>query len=947
SVLHVLSPEQQLELRNQLDQVLSCVASLRAEVAELRSGLQDIAQQMIPDVNPRVRRRRHVVHRERTDSTGSSSVYFTASQSAFEDTSEGGYTTAYTESDYTDRDSEKDDGEPEPEEDSEEDEKSCATVLTLRQEDSQEEEDDEREMAEEEVEEAERSLLRMTEAPSNGELALLLAQSDILHTGDATLKTEGFHLLLENKAQYGDSREFLWRLARAYCDVYKCTENKQEKKMYALQGLEEAELALKKNNLNAECHKWFALLAGLTSQNESMHSKLKSSSILKGHVERSLTLRDDDPMCFYLLGRWCYEVANLDWLEKKTAAAVYQQPPTSSLSDALENFLKAEELNPGVSKTVRLCIAKNESMHSKLKSSSILKGHVERSLTLRDDDPMCFYLLGRWCYEAEELNPGVSKTVRLCIAKCHKDLGNLSEARNWTELALKMTTNWNDVRTNFDSHFTNTIFFIKERITARQRLILPPPLTPNGGNMADKGCQQPVGPGSLPRRTLILWMPLPSTFAELQIFCSTNEATFQQLRRELGLDELLRHCEIVVEKLHYPEKDPCYLAMAGTALFTHTTFDMLQNHSRITAAVEKVELLWQQAFAKARLQLQVFQLRADALQITEQIKSLHQEKLQPYKIEIAKDDAKALKLVSEFEATIHTPAVASCWYSLVLHENILQELLSGVNGDTGSLRRQRKDWAAIPAWRQRISSFLTKHPPPDKGELVHLAHLSSVIPDEEVHQAGKRMSQSTPVSISSFDSGFDGVGNGQLEFCGGREDLCRFTEITDSEKPTLILPQVNKDGSACSDVAIHDEEFDCGSVGNSSGASIQIVPKAAADSLNFEIRVRRSAALPSNPWLSLPVDNLENSYTITITPNPTPQKTNQQLQDASEPSAAVGQLFRCGNRPTQTEKEENVLAQEAVLDALLRSESQREQWMWDKDNQTGGVCRYDSLFVQK
>lgn len=50
SVLHVLSPEQQLELRNQLDQVLSCVASLRAEVAELRSGLQDIAQQMIPDV---------------------------------------------------------------------------------------------------------------------------------------------------------------------------------------------------------------------------------------------------------------------------------------------------------------------------------------------------------------------------------------------------------------------------------------------------------------------------------------------------------------------------------------------------------------------------------------------------------------------------------------------------------------------------------------------------------------------------------------------------------------------------------------------------------------------------------------------------------------------------------------------------------------------------------
>lgn len=50
--------------------------------------------------------------------------------------------------------------------------------------------------------------------------------------------------------------------------------------------------------------------------------------------------------------------------------------------------------------------------------------------------------------------------------------------------------------------------------------------------------------------------------------------------RELGLDELLRHCESVLDKLRYPERDPCYQAMAGTALFTHTAYDMLQNHSR-------------------------------------------------------------------------------------------------------------------------------------------------------------------------------------------------------------------------------------------------------------------------------------------------------------------------------------------------------------------------------
>ncbi|XP_037552849.1 regulator of microtubule dynamics protein 3-like, partial [Nematolebias whitei] len=81
--------------------------------------------------------------------------------------------------------------------------------------------------------------------------------------------------------RYGGDREFLWRLARAYVDVYESAEDKQEKTSYAHRGLEEAEEALQKNGLNAECHKWFAVLSGLASQHESMPSKLKSNHILK------------------------------------------------------------------------------------------------------------------------------------------------------------------------------------------------------------------------------------------------------------------------------------------------------------------------------------------------------------------------------------------------------------------------------------------------------------------------------------------------------------------------------------------------------------------------------------------------------------------------------------------------------------------------------------------
>ena len=48
--VRLLPPAQQGELRAQLDQVLSCVSSLRSEVAELRGGLHAIALQIIQDV---------------------------------------------------------------------------------------------------------------------------------------------------------------------------------------------------------------------------------------------------------------------------------------------------------------------------------------------------------------------------------------------------------------------------------------------------------------------------------------------------------------------------------------------------------------------------------------------------------------------------------------------------------------------------------------------------------------------------------------------------------------------------------------------------------------------------------------------------------------------------------------------------------------------------------
>jgi len=158
-----------------------------------------------------------------------------------------------------------------------------------------------------------------------------------------------------------------------------------------------------------------------------------------------------------------------------------------------------------------------------------------------------------------------------------------------------------------------------------------------------------------------------------------------------------------------------------------------------------------------------------------------------------------------------------------------------------------------------------------------------------------------PSSLSSFDSGFDGAGCSPLEAggCsvsgGGREGWRGQSVLSGSREsfgPPTRSPQTHKDNfSVASDSVDPREAFDFGSARNSSRASIQIVPKIKLDSLNFEIKVQRSATPPQNPWLSLPVDDLEKSYTVTITPNP----------NTPEPRLSRSQSGGSRDQPTQTE----------------------------------------------
>ncbi|NXP35489.1 RMD3 protein, partial [Leiothrix lutea] len=342
----LLRQDEQLEVLERLDFVVRNVVELRKEVEELRNSLQHLAVEIVGEVRTHLEETQRMTHRkklpfcrDRSDSTGSSSIYFTASSgnaNTDDGESEGGYSTANAESDY-DRESER-------ESDEGEDDVSCDTVKTVRRDSL--------------------DLVPEDESPSVLDSSLeeglgqLLEQADRLHSGDEQDRREGFQLLLNNKLAYAGQQEFLWRLARAHSDMWELTEDADERRSYATGGKEELELASQKWDQSAECHQWFAILCGQMSEYESIPKRIQAGYIFKEHIDKAIALKPQDPQLYYLLGRWCYQVAHLGWLEKRTVSALFEVPPTATVQDALQNFLRVEELSPGFSKAGRVYIAK-------------------------------------------------------------------------------------------------------------------------------------------------------------------------------------------------------------------------------------------------------------------------------------------------------------------------------------------------------------------------------------------------------------------------------------------------------------------------------------------------------------------------------------------------------------------------------------------------------------
>uniref|UniRef100_H2Z5U2 Regulator of microtubule dynamics protein 1 n=1 Tax=Ciona savignyi TaxID=51511 RepID=H2Z5U2_CIOSA len=190
------------------------------------------------------------------------------------------------------------------------------------------------------------------------ELNMICMKVDLLSEGSDEDKEEGMRILQDNELKHKDSWQLLWRLCRSHVAAYDSRDAYDERCLHAMSALEYAKQALVIKDDSADVHKWYAISLGATTDFVGTKEKIECGYELKDHIDLALGLQPDDPTLHFMLGRWCWGVYMLTWIERKLAATLFATPPTSTVDDALASFHKAEELDPGFYKSNQLYLAK-------------------------------------------------------------------------------------------------------------------------------------------------------------------------------------------------------------------------------------------------------------------------------------------------------------------------------------------------------------------------------------------------------------------------------------------------------------------------------------------------------------------------------------------------------------------------------------------------------------
>lgn len=107
-----------------------------------------------------------------------------------------------------------------------------------------------------------------------------------------------------------------------------------------------AETALKVDPKNSEANCVMAIALGRSSMSKSGRDKIENAKEVKKYVDAAIAGDAGNFKAWHVLGRWQYEISNLNSLERGLVKLFYGGLPPATLKQSIASFEKARALRP-------------------------------------------------------------------------------------------------------------------------------------------------------------------------------------------------------------------------------------------------------------------------------------------------------------------------------------------------------------------------------------------------------------------------------------------------------------------------------------------------------------------------------------------------------------------------------------------------------------------------
>ncbi len=186
-------------------------------------------------------------------------------------------------------------------------------------------------------------LLAVSARAENLSFSNLLSQGEVAQKrGDAA----GAFKLFSSAEPLATNCPDLCVMARRYCDLMHDTASANLQKMLAEKALACSFRAVKVDPKNATAHLSVAVCYAKNFPYTNNQTKVNWSKLMKAECETGLALDPKQDIGYYLLGRWNFDVANMNFILKGLLKIVYGGLPQASNEEAIKNFKKAIALAP-------------------------------------------------------------------------------------------------------------------------------------------------------------------------------------------------------------------------------------------------------------------------------------------------------------------------------------------------------------------------------------------------------------------------------------------------------------------------------------------------------------------------------------------------------------------------------------------------------------------------